>query len=139
MPKIVRLTKEEKESIKTMYQNGCTISEISKELGRTYASTYSIIKKMSIGKKYDYSNGETWTKCKLTCPDYCPYKDCILPSTLALKLEPIHDHGENDTPEAFEKRFLGFNSNFEPMFRPKSKSGKKYIKRAKIDFLKGED
>lgn len=37
---------------------------------------------------------QEWRKCEMTCPEFCPFDDCKLPSHVAAKTIGIIDHGE---------------------------------------------
>lgn len=62
-----------------------TISELADELGRPYSSVAHKLLTMGIQAKpvAHEAPPQEWWGCEKTCPDYCPYKDCKMPTKFA--------------------------------------------------------
>lgn len=79
------LTDEIKDYIRA-HSADMTIKEMVTSLGLSYQTVYQFYKKEKIPYKisrFGRKDG-VWKGCDRTCPDYCPYPDCILPTADAV-------------------------------------------------------
>lgn len=74
------------EELQFMRENSTkmTAVEIAAALGRPYVSVSHKLRDMGLPRKYArWRKTDKWTGCNETCPDFCPYDDCMMPGRYA--------------------------------------------------------
>lgn len=77
-----------------------TRRQLAEALGRPYSTIEKIIITHGVRAKNSPTRpqGRAWQGCEKTCPDFCPYDDCLMPVQLAAR---------NFEEEFFIKELLG--------------------------------
>lgn len=60
--------------------------DIARELGRPYPSIIKKLRDLGIRRENEIGpKGPRWHDCDKTCPEFCPYPDCMMPEAEAIK------------------------------------------------------
>ena len=97
------------EELKFIRENsaGMFVDEIAAALNRPYASVIRRIheEKLPMRRKISGPRGPQWRGCNKTCPDFCPYEDCMMPTYMAaenieedFKLKELFEWHDEKTP-----------------------------------------